>query len=422
MVMKYIRYFKELMAEEKSYRHELDDVRARVLKGMVYILIAMGLPAVILGAVNACQQGHYLFAVAYGILYLLLFLSLMLSRFFSFKLRAIIPLSLLFVFAVIVLRRVGLSGEGFDLLFVFCITTAMLYGIKAGLSAFALSLVAIALVGSGFVSGYFPINPEIMLNSGNIISWATTFFVFIFVVVILMLSPISLQNRLYRSLKDVRMHADELEVSNKLLQQENREKELLLKEIHHRVKNNMQIISSLLSLQSEKIGGEEDRKVFMAMQDRIRSMAYIHEQLYGSKDLTNINIRLYVLSLISHLTISQSVSPDMIEVEVNIGDIHLPLNIAMPCALLIHELVSNAFEHAFTDDMKGYIVISLTRADEKTFELIVSDNGVGFPVSSNLEKSTTLGMHLVHALVNQLHGSISLSSNSGTTAVITFGA
>ncbi len=418
--MKYFALLKDLIKEEKSYRAELDEVRDRVLKGMIYIFVLMGLPAVVLGAINAYDQGYYLFAWAYIIIYLVVPLSLLLSRYFSFKIRAVIPLALIFLFAVFVLRRIGLSGEGFELLFVFCIITAILYGIKAGLFAFALSLLVIIFFGAAFITGYFKIDPEIMLNSDKIISWATTFLVFIFVVTLLMLSPILLQNRLYRSLRDVRVHAEELERSNELLQRENREKELLLKEIHHRVKNNMQIISSLLSLQSNHITDENDRKVFVAMQNRIRSMAYIHEQLYGSQDLVNINIRLYVVSLVKQLEMSYSDSPERIRVIVNVDDIYFPLNIAMPCALLIHELVTNAYEHAFPGDMAGNITISIENKDATNFELTVSDTGTGFPDTGALDDTSTLGMHLIHALVNQLHGKMELSTHSGTAVTVTF--
>ena len=202
------------------------------------------------------------------------------------------------------------------------------------------------------------------------------------------------------------------------------EKELLLREIHHRVNNNLQVVRSLLYLQAEKLHGGEDHEayeIFRESQNRVRSMSLIHEVLYQSDNLAKIDFSDYVRSLISGLYGSFGIDSNRILSEIDICDISLGIDLATPCGLVITELVTNALKYAFPNDEKGLIRVILKLSDTHEFELEVSDNGVGAPENLDLESVETLGLRMVKSLVEtQLEGTIEIDSSAGTRFVIKF--
>ncbi|NYB51922.1 MAG: PAS domain S-box protein [Methanobacteriaceae archaeon] len=197
------------------------------------------------------------------------------------------------------------------------------------------------------------------------------------------------------------------------------EKEVLLKEVHHRVKNNMQIISSLLNLQKGYVEEQETVNVLVESQNRVKSMAMVHEKLYQSRDLTKINVPGYVKNLISDLFYSYAIKEGEVESIIDIENITFNMETAIPCGLIINELVSNSLKYAFTPGMKGKIVVSLQSKSEK-FELIIADNGIGFPKTIDFKNTKSLGLQLVNSLVRQLDGEIKLDSGHGTKFTIKF--
>jgi len=202
-----------------------------------------------------------------------------------------------------------------------------------------------------------------------------------------------------------------------------KEKEALLKEIHHRVKNNMQIISSLLSLQSRYIKDKESFGVFKESQNRVKSMAMIHERLYNSKGLSKIDFREYIENLVYDLFYSYGINQNFIKIEINTDDISLNVDTAIPCGLIINELVTNSIKYAFPGEECKHreckIYVKLHRNNEN-FLLIVGDNGTGLPEDVDLEHSETLGLRLVRSLVDQIDGTIELHSNGKTEFKIIF--
>jgi PAS domain S-box-containing protein len=198
-----------------------------------------------------------------------------------------------------------------------------------------------------------------------------------------------------------------------------KERETLLKEIHHRVKNNLQIVSSLLSLQASKATEPETIEMLNESQRRIRSMALIHEKLYRSGSLAEINFADYVESLIDELMRMYNVAEGVITLIADIENVQLGVDTAIPCALIINELVSNSLKHAFPDGRTGEVTIAIHRING-TYELTITDNGVGPPPDFDFQKTDSLGLQLVTGLVNQLDGTITLDRTKGTTFIITF--
>jgi two-component sensor histidine kinase len=200
------------------------------------------------------------------------------------------------------------------------------------------------------------------------------------------------------------------------------EKEVLLKEIHHRVKNNLQIVSSLIDLQAGQAPDPTIQQMFRDSRDRIRSMALLHEKLYQSSDLTHIDLPDYIKILSGELFHSYGAMPDLISLEVQVDKISLGINEAIACGLIINELVSNALKHAFPEDRSGKICISLRASGADKLCLTISDDGVGLPEDLDLSRTQSLGLKLVASLANQLRGKLEFSTTTGADFSVTFPA
>ncbi|MBD1920225.1 PAS domain S-box protein [Microcoleus sp. FACHB-831] len=199
-----------------------------------------------------------------------------------------------------------------------------------------------------------------------------------------------------------------------------KEKEVLLKEIHHRVKNNLQIISSLLNLQSESIKDSRILDIFKEGQNRIDSMALIHEKLYQSENLDRVEFCEYIQELASNLYYSYEAGSKDIVLTINVDNVQLGIDTAIPCGLIINELVSNSLKYAFPSGRSGEIIIDLHWEDDTELILSVSDNGIGFPQNVDFKNTESLGLQLVIALTNQLDGNIELNRDIGTEFKLKF--
>lgn len=213
----------------------------------------------------------------------------------------------------------------------------------------------------------------------------------------------------------VNMLGEELKQSTVSL----KEKEILLREIHHRVKNNLQIISSLLNLQSGQITDEGARKQYAASHERIRAMAMVHEKLYESKDFSGIDFGDYVQSLAHGLNLSCNPDPSRIRLKIDVADapVQLKLDAAIPCALIMNELIMNGFKHAFPGDCKGEISVQFIRGAE-TNQLIVMDNGIGLPEGFNIDELSSLGLQLVTVLSEQVDAELQIINEGGAKFVL----
>jgi two-component sensor histidine kinase len=198
-----------------------------------------------------------------------------------------------------------------------------------------------------------------------------------------------------------------------------REKELLLREVHHRVKNNLQVISSLLSLQAQDARDPEIVRVFAESQMRIRSMALIHEQLYRSDDLAHIDFAAYARELVEHLRQGFGDAAARVTFSLDLQPVPLLLDVAIPCGMIVNELVANALEHAFDDDESGEIRIAFERHDDN-YSVTVADNGRGMYTGREIGTESSVGLKVVRALTRQIHGRLDLAYQEGTVFTICF--
>jgi two-component sensor histidine kinase len=196
------------------------------------------------------------------------------------------------------------------------------------------------------------------------------------------------------------------------------EKDLLLRELYHRVKNNMQIISSILDLQASSMRDPAVVETFRIGQARIRAMALVHEKLYQAKDLTRISFSDYVQELVAELFSSYGVSPDRIHLKLDVdvkGDA-LPVDTAVPCGLIVNELLSNAVKYAFPEGREGEVRVGLHPLAAGRYRLVVADNGIGLPRDFNIAEAQTLGLRLVYSLCReQLKGTVETTFTQGST-------
>ncbi len=205
-----------------------------------------------------------------------------------------------------------------------------------------------------------------------------------------------------------------------------KEKETLLQEIHHRVKNNLQIVTSLLRMQSQQTDDPQVVTLFKEAQNRVQSMALIHEQLYQAPDLAAIDFGNYLSHLVNNLFRSYGVSQNQVQLAIATGDVMLPINTAIPCGLMVNELVSNSLKYAFPDGQAGRVTIQLlagtdaAAGDRPILTLTVADNGIGLPESLNLETLESLGLLIVNSLTHQLRGNLTVDRQAGTCFRITF--
>lgn len=212
----------------------------------------------------------------------------------------------------------------------------------------------------------------------------------------------------------------EKKLSEERIQQSLKEKDVLLKEVHHRVKNNLQVISSILNLQSSYVKDQHTLNILKESQNRIKSMAFIHESLYQAKDLSSINFSEYASSLTHNLIHSYSSLSHEIKLSLDIQLIFLNLDLAIPCGLIINEIVSNSLKYAFIDNPPDAEVSIKMKTDGELVKLVIADNGIGLPKHINYRNTESLGLQLVVTLVDQLNGKIDIDTKKGTLYTIEF--
>jgi len=198
-----------------------------------------------------------------------------------------------------------------------------------------------------------------------------------------------------------------------------KEKDFLLREMHHRIKNNLQVISSLLSIQSDYVKDEESHKLFINSLNRIRSMSMIYENPHQTNNLSGVAFDKYLNDLVTYLYRIYNVNTNLVKFNIKIPPVSLPVDNSITCGLIVNELLSNAFKYAFPDGRSGNIKISLAKSI-KQIKLVVSDDGIGLPEKMDIESNDTFGFLLIRTLVDQLNGTLEAVGTNGTKFTITF--
>jgi len=199
-----------------------------------------------------------------------------------------------------------------------------------------------------------------------------------------------------------------------------KEREILLQEVHHRVKNNLQVISSLINIQMRKLDERGSRAALEECQTRVQAIALIHEKLYQFQDYARVPFSEYAKSLAGNVLHATGIAPANISLDLAIEDLTIAVDRAIPCGLVLNELMTNALKHAFPDGRHGTIRVGLSRLDDGLLQLSVGDDGIGLPAGVDLRKAGSLGLQLVATLAEQLEGKVSIHHELGTTFELTF--
>jgi two-component sensor histidine kinase len=217
----------------------------------------------------------------------------------------------------------------------------------------------------------------------------------------------------------IRQQKKEAEEKNEMIENSLKEKEILLKEIHHRVKNNLQIISSLLNLQAKGLKDEDTKKMMSEARSRISSMALIHQKIYQSGNLGSVDLQTYIEQMVQSVEAMFSSKSRNISYYINTHGISLDIDTSIPLGLIINELLTNIYKYAFVNRDAGMIVITMETKTETELELKVSDNGVGLPADFETTAANSLGLKLVKGLANQIKGSVQFENKNGAHCSIT---
>jgi PAS domain S-box-containing protein len=233
------------------------------------------------------------------------------------------------------------------------------------------------------------------------------------------LSPIYSDGNRIKEISCISYEISDKKIIEEQMRESIHEKEVLLQEVHHRVKNNLQVISSILNLQSSYVKDSNSLTILRESQNRIKSMSFIHESLYQTKDFSRIDFCNYVKTLANNLILTYSLEKGSVNLRTDLEQTYLSLDQAIPCGLMANELISNALKYAF-DGVKGGEIFVATRDREGRMELEISDNGKGLPSDLDYENSETLGLQLVYTLAEQLDAEVEVSVKNGTKYLINF--
>ncbi|HEX2731572.1 MAG TPA: PAS domain S-box protein [Polyangiaceae bacterium] len=226
--------------------------------------------------------------------------------------------------------------------------------------------------------------------------------------------------KITRDFSERRAAAEELKRNAERLEASLKEREILLQEVHHRVKNNLQVIASLINMQIRQVADRAARGALDECQSRVQAIALIHEKLYQSKDYSRVPFSEYAKSLAGTIFHATGVSPTAISLELDFEALSLAVDKAIPCGLILNELITNALKHGFPEGRAGRIHVDLRKSEAQCLVLSVSDDGIGLPADFDIEQSTSLGMQLVSTLVEQLNGHLAIRRHEGTTFIVTF--
>jgi PAS domain S-box-containing protein len=235
----------------------------------------------------------------------------------------------------------------------------------------------------------------------------------------IILYPIKDANNNVMEISGIGFDITENKKNEEKITQSLKEKDVLLKEVHHRVKNNMQVISSILNLQSSYVKDSYALNLLKECQNRIKSMAFIHESLYQTKNFESVNFSEYVTTLSKNLVHTYSINTKKIKLILTLDNLYLNLDASIPCGLIINEIISNSLKYAFPDNRDGIIFVTL-RVDKSKVKIEVGDNGVGIPENIDIKNTQTLGLQLVDTLVEQISGTLKLNRSKGTIFSIEF--
>ncbi len=394
------------------------EVRNRLTDFTLILFTALGLPALSVSLLRIREFGWMVSMGVHLAAYVLMVILFLLRRRTPQALKAGIILGLLVFLGSWSYPSLAAAGSGVFFYLTAVVLGTLFFGFRGGFVVFTLCLTGLFSALLAARAGF--IHPEVDLNlySVSLSAWGAKIASFTLLGGLSLGLMSFMQEWLTGSIREMEDEIQEHRRTEERLEASLSEKEVLLREVHHRVKSNLQAISGLLDFHRETTADPGPARAISDSQSRIRVMAQIHEELYGSRDLSSIDFSHFLERLATGILTSYGADTGHISLKLEAEPVTMVVDTAIPCGLIVNELVTNSIKYAFPEGRGGTIRIAFSRRGEDRYQLVVADDGVGLPPGA--EGGTTLGLRLVEALSGQLGAETTLSSRGGTTFTMVF--
>jgi two-component sensor histidine kinase len=414
--------------------------RQLVFNGVFLTLVVFGGFSYLPTFSYSLQRGMWGAVVLYSIVYVLA-IGVLFTRRIEFRKRAVLGVLILYFTGIYTLQIAGLAGSGRIWLFCFPLLTCLFLGLRWGMAALGLNVLTLF----AFIIWGEPLSSDwasIYLSTSHQKAWVITSGTMMLLNAAAIVSLAFIIRGLENSLASSRRLQKELEAEQKRLESLNQalsheikerrrveaqlsvalsDRERMLQEMHHRVNGHMQVVSSLLSLSRSKISDIKARELVQESQHRMRAVGLIHESLYRSGNLADVSLAAYIEDLARNLFHVYDLESRRVELKVDADETSLSLDEAVPCGLVLNELMINTLKHAYTLGAGGELLIKVRQDSQGLIKLTVADDGIGLPPGFNIGEGAGMGLYLAKSLVeNQLHGSFEVTGNPGVSVRIEF--
>ncbi len=392
-----------------------------------------GIPAISIAVIESLYLEQYFVSVSYIVFFVPFSIITLFRKKLSYATLAAVPVIFCYILGTLNLIIWGFSGAGIPILLTFLVLTTLFYNFRTGLFMVLVNLFTIIIVGVLYLNRVLFLSVRLQDITLMPVSWITAWAVLTLLGTLIVISFGIIHNKLVQNLKHSENLSSKLNSLNrqliddiqKRIDTEARlktsleDKKVMLNEIHHRVKNNLQHIHSLLSLQEDYMESDHDRGLIHDSRMRIRSMAMVHEKLYSSESFSETNFLNYINELLTILPDYYQVAAHNIQFDINAESNKIDINLAVLCGQIITELASNTMKYAFPDSVPGIITVSFQQAGDD-YILFYGDNGVGLQSDFTFPGTDTLGLKLVQGFIGQLNGSIEVKNEQGLYYTIVF--
>ena len=393
----------------------MESIRDRLAEVTLILAAVFGLPAVGASLLRITDIGYIPVMGLHVGSYLVIVLTVFMRHRLPVVLKSGLILFLLYIVGTVSFPSMATAGSGIFFYLVCVVLATLLFGFRMGLGVLVICLAT--LVGAFLGTRWGVIRPELDFNSYifSTSSWISKIAVFA-LLSSLTLGLMALMERwLNRSIIQMEDEIRERKIAEEMLEDSLAEKNTLLKEIHHRIKSNLQVVTGLLDIQSTHVMDNETVRILRNSRNRIMVMSLIHEELYRSEDLSRVRFDAFLNRLLINLHALYTQDCERISIDTDLEQAYLVMDTAIPCGLIVNELVSNSLRHAFPGDMKGSIHVDFRRDTEEDYLLTVSDDGIGFPEGFEIRKGETLGIQMVVSIADQLGAHIWQGKSKGTS-------
>jgi two-component sensor histidine kinase len=396
------------------------DVRDRLTDFTLILFTLLGLPAIVISLLRMREFGWLNSMYIHLGVYIFFVTLCAFRKNISHKIKAGTILVLLFVLGSASFPTFATAGSGVFFYLVIVVLGTLYYGFRGGSIAMIVCLAGLFAALAATVSGHIDPAVDLNLYSISVSSWSGKITSFILLAGLCLGLMSLMQKWLLGSIRDMAHEIEEHRQTESQLENSLAEKEVLLREVHHRVKSNLQVIMGLLDLHLSKASSQADRRAVSDSKNRLKVMAQIHENLYDSNDLSSIDFSNFLENLASGIVASYGVGTGGIKLDFQLEPADLIVDTAIPCGLIVNELISNSLKYAFQGRSGGTIRIEFSRTGKDLYRLVVADDGTGFSETADQTGGTRLGMKLIEAISQQLEAETTLSVVGGTVFTMVF--